>query len=107
MSETVRSMLIARRKRDLFRPVSDVGRESIRYQWTQARKAMKKMDDPGFVLHSLRHTCATRLIDQGVPTSTVQKWLGHASITTTERYIQQSSETLKQYVSLVEVNYGW
>lgn len=103
MSQTVRTMLRNRRKQGLIRPFCDIGREAIRYQWNLARKAMKMENDIGFVPHSLRHTCATRLIDKGVPTSTVQKWLGHSSITTTEKYIQQSPESLKQYVGLVEV----
>lgn len=36
--------------------------------------------------HSLRHTCATQLLDQGVPLRDVQVFLGHASPTTTQRY---------------------
>lgn len=36
--------------------------------------------------HSLRHTCATQLLDEGVPIRDVQVFLGHASPTTTQRY---------------------
>jgi integrase len=36
--------------------------------------------------HSLRHTCATQLLDQGVPLRDVQVFLGHASPTTIQRY---------------------
>jgi integrase len=36
--------------------------------------------------HSLRHTCASRLVQAGVSLYDVQKWLGHKSITQTERY---------------------
>lgn len=36
--------------------------------------------------HTARHTCATLLIHQGVPITTVQKLLGHTSVKTTEIY---------------------
>lgn len=37
-------------------------------------------------LHDLRHSCATLLLRNSVPMSEIQKWLGHSSIRTTERY---------------------
>lgn len=36
--------------------------------------------------HSLRHSCATLLLDQGVPLHVVRDQLGHAAAATTERY---------------------
>lgn len=36
--------------------------------------------------HSLRHACATILLDQGVPLRDVQVYMGHANSATTERY---------------------
>ncbi|NIU88375.1 MAG: tyrosine-type recombinase/integrase [Nitrosopumilaceae archaeon] len=38
------------------------------------------------MLHYLRHTCATRLVESGIPLHTVAKLLGHSSVRTTERY---------------------
>lgn len=42
--------------------------------------------------HILRHTFASRAYQRGVPPQRVQKWLGHASITTTERYAHLAEE---------------
>lgn len=44
--------------------------------------------------HTARHTCATLLIHQGVPITTVQKLLGHASVKTTEIYSEVLSSTI-------------
>ena len=44
--------------------------------------------------HTSRHTCATLLIYQGVPLTTVQKILGHTSIKTTQIYSEILSDTI-------------
>lgn len=40
-----------------------------------------------FILHRFRKTCATRWQQCGVDSRTIQKWLGHKSLVTTERYL--------------------
>jgi len=45
--------------------------------------------------HDLRHEYASRLVEKGVPLSQVRDLLGHASITTTERYDNQQPEALQ------------
>ena len=37
-------------------------------------------------IHSLRHTCCIELLRAGVPIYTVQRWLRHADVSTTQRY---------------------
>lgn len=44
--------------------------------------------------HSLRHTAATQLIEDGHETRTVQHLLRHTSVATTERYIRTASNPL-------------
>lgn len=45
-----------------------------------------------FGWHSLRHTCATRLIRAGANIAVVQEWLGHSSISTTMNYVKLVDE---------------
>lgn len=40
-----------------------------------------------FYLHRLRKTCATRWSNNGVSVRTIQKWLGHKSLETTQIYL--------------------
>jgi integrase/recombinase XerC len=45
--------------------------------------------------HTLRHTCAKRMVDAGVPLTIVQKILRHSRLDTTAVYIQPSIEDLE------------
>ena len=53
-------------------------------------------------MHGLRHTCATLLIHQGVPITTVQKLLGHTSVKTTEIYSEILSNTIVKDLKAVK-----
>lgn len=59
-----------------------IGERTLRKQWTAARKAV------GIQCrwHDLRHTCASWLVQSGVPIEVVKEILGHSSITLTLRY---------------------
>jgi integrase len=42
---------------------------------------------PTFSFHDLRHTFGTTMARQGVPVGTIQAWMGHADLTTTQLYM--------------------
>nr|WP_189180407.1 tyrosine-type recombinase/integrase [Microbispora rosea] len=46
-------------------------------------------------LHDTRHTAGTLLVEQGVHIRVVQEILGHARVTTTQRYTHVASPQVK------------
>jgi len=54
------------------------------------RRLHKALDDADLdqthVFHDLRHTFGTTMATAGVPMRTLQEWMGHKHISTTERY---------------------
>jgi integrase len=42
--------------------------------------------------HTMRHTCATRLVGAGIPIDQVQRHLGHASMSTTAIYLHSAAD---------------
>src|SRR5438105_6341399 len=46
--------------------------------------------------HSLRHTFASNLLEQGTEIVTIKEFLGHASIASSERYARVSNQKVKQ-----------
>lgn len=72
----------------------------LNYEWNKAREAMGLADDRDFVLHMLRHTAATRMLDATGNIAVVSKLLGHAKITTTSRYAHIADDQLLEAVRL-------
>lgn len=77
---------ILQRRHNQRRPFEGLTINSLRYQWRQLRKAMGLENDPQFVVHMLRHTCASRLVQKDVHLGVVQIWMGHKDSETTGNY---------------------
>jgi site-specific recombinase XerD len=72
--------------------------EPLGYRWVEAR--LRQLGDEAGVAHvtphRLRHTLATRLINRGMPVTTLQKLLGHADLNTTQRYARVADQTVER-----------
>lgn len=62
----------------------------------------EKLGDNSFTLHELRHTTASKLANSGCDSLTIQSFLGHKSVKTTERYVHISGERLREAVSYLQ-----
>jgi len=57
--------------------------------------------------HTLRHGCATHLLERGASISVVQKLLGHSQVATTALYAQVSVKGLKDAISRAHPRERW
>jgi integrase len=57
-----------------------------------------------FVLYSLRHTALTRLGENGADAFTIMRIAGHSSVTTSQRYVHPSSETVALAIARLDTS---
>ncbi|HJV66244.1 MAG TPA: site-specific integrase [Geomonas sp.] len=93
--------ILQRRTANEMKPFT-ITRDQAERAWSWTRKRMGLEGDPEFVLHALRHTTATRLIDKGIDLYTVKEWLGHSTIQVTERYAHLNPDKLVHAVTVLE-----
>jgi integrase len=74
----------------------------LRRPWDRAKVTMGLGEDKQFVPHSLRHTCASRLVQRSVPLKVVQEWMGHKTIQVTMRYAHLAPANLLAAVQALE-----
>lgn len=72
----------------------NLSEHQINEAWNKAKKKMGLEHDNDFVLHTLRHTTATRMLKRTGNIAIVQRMLGHAKITTTMRYAHIADDQL-------------
>lgn len=76
--------------------------ERVKYMQNGFQAALKRAGIENFRVHDLRHTCASWLVNAGVPLPEVRDLLGHSSIEMTERYAHLAPENLKGAVSVLD-----
>jgi site-specific recombinase XerD len=93
--------LIYRPKEYLFngqKPGTKYSTRSIQHLMQKALIDMG-MGSKNYTVHTIRHSFATHLVDQGTDLHTVKELLGHSSMQTTLRYLHLSSERMRNVVS--------
>jgi len=80
-------------------PFSWLNRQNLRTTWDHIRAHLNLGDE--CVIHTFRHTCASRLVQRGVDPVRVQKWMGHANITTTMRYAHLAPKHLEELADVL------
>ena len=69
--------------------------------WQKARKDLGYADKKFYTIHLCRHTCASRLVQRGVPILLVKDWLGHEDIENTMIYAHLQPKALHNYVEVL------
>jgi site-specific recombinase XerD len=77
-------------------PFKGLNKSAVDHVFDGIRRRMGLEADKEFVVHALRHTCATRLVKAGTDLRKVQVWMGHKDINTTLRYTHVDTEDLRQ-----------
>lgn len=101
MTKRVKRIFEERQHINKVKPFSITVDEAERaWKWLRAKMGLEA--DSEFVIHALRHTCASRLVNAGVDLYVVCKWLGHSSIQITERYAHLNPDKLVHAVEVLE-----
>ena len=105
MTKKVATIMKKRQQDNPIRPFNLTAYQSDK-AWAWARKEMGLQEDQEFVIHALRHTCASRLVNAGVDLYVVKEWLGHSSIQVTERYAHLAPDKLVSAMHHLENHYS-
>jgi site-specific recombinase XerD len=81
-----------------------ISKRSIDRAVKQAREQLGFGDE--FTSHVLRHSFATRLLEQGVPSETIQMLLGHASANSTRIYLHLTLPLQEDIRKKLDLTFG-
>ncbi len=90
------------RKAGDARPFEQIGYERMRDHWRVACSGAGLERPEEVTLHTLRHTCCSRLVQRGLDIRKVQVWMGHKDIRVTLRYAHLAPNDLQLGASLLE-----
>ena len=68
------------------------GQSKLKYSPTSCNKLVKKYINTKYTFHSLRHSCFTHMIENGIDIKIIKEIAGHENIITTEKYIKLSNK---------------
>jgi integrase len=102
MTRRVRRIMEERKKRGKTKPFQ-LKSYQAENAWRWVRKQMGLQNDAEFILHALRHTTASRLVNKGIDLYVVKEWLGHSTIQVTERYAHLSPSKLAHAATVLEL----
>lgn len=103
MSKTLLNLFKSMNVRDISGRVFPISGSSLRQAFD---KLVAKVGLENFRFHDLRHTFATRLVQNGVDLYKVKELLGHKTITMTMRYAHHYSESLRSSVEVLDNCYN-
>jgi integrase len=102
MTSRIKEILERRRELGLETPFVNVKQTSFNHVWNYVKGLLGHSTDSQYVPHALRHTCASRLVQAGVPLLTVKEILGHKSIQVTMRYAHLAPKNLTDAIVKLE-----
>ncbi len=79
----------------------DINYSELNAIWQKARKDLAMPIKSSITLHLCRHTCASRLVQRGVPILLVKDWLGHEDIENTMIYAHLAPKALHSVVDVL------
>jgi len=96
----IRELMVGKDLNDFVFESNRGGKLTVRTAQKVFVDALKKADiKKGATFHSLRHSFATHLLENGVDIRYVQELLGHQNIRTTQRYTQVTNPSIKNIKS--------
>jgi integrase len=99
MSQTLYETLKGVKVRDISGRVFPISDRSLREAF---KMTLEKAGIVDFRIHDLRHTFATRLVQNGVDLYKVKELLGHKTISMTMRYAHHYPESLRSSVEVLD-----
>ena len=99
LSERVSDVMVASRDRGDDTPLNAPSLAMFGKQLTKIKRDC--LMDGEIVPYTMRHTCATRLVQRGADLTKVMKWMGHSNYETTLRYAKLNDEDMDELVDLI------